>query len=73
MWIGKNATTEDKSHAMIKAQEFIARNKYPSWTQIHRVVEGAETVQFKQYFASWRETQQLVVRHKRNAGKGGSA
>lgn len=70
MWIGKDATIEDKSHAMIKAQEFIATFKYPSWTQIHRVVEGAETVQFKQYFAAWREKEQLVVRHKHIAGKG---
>ncbi len=29
---------------MIKAEEFIAKNKYPNWTQIHRVVEGAESV-----------------------------
>lgn len=44
VWIGKDADPDDKSHAMIKAEEFIAKNKYPNWTQIHRIVEGAEPV-----------------------------
>lgn len=46
VWIGKEAATEDKALAMMKAQEFIAKNNYPSWTQIHRVVEGAEPVKY---------------------------
>lgn len=70
VWIGKEAIIDDKSHAMVKAQEFIAKLKYPSWTQIHRVVEGAEPVLFKQYFATWREMQPHRINHKRIAGNG---
>ncbi|XP_037040154.1 gelsolin-like isoform X1 [Bradysia coprophila] len=69
VWIGKEASTEDKALAMSKAQEFITANKYPNWTQLHRIVEGAEPVQFKQYFATWRESQQHRIQHKKIAGK----
>lgn len=29
--------------------------KYPAWTNIERVVEGAESAPFKQYFSTWRD------------------
>lgn len=40
---------------MQRAQEFISKKKYPIWTEVHRIVEGAETAPFKQYFATWRD------------------
>lgn len=70
VWVGKKSSTDDKAHAILKAQEFISKNKYPSWTQIHRIVEGAESVQFKQYFSTWREVQQVTIQHKHINGKG---
>jgi len=55
VWVGRGATQKEKSDAMAKAQEFLGTKKYPAWTQIHRIVEGAESAPFKQYFATWRD------------------
>ncbi|XP_063704952.1 gelsolin, cytoplasmic-like isoform X2 [Culicoides brevitarsis] len=60
-WIGKNATPDEKKHVMVRAQGFIATNNYPKWTNVRRVVEGAEPAPFKQYFASWRETNEILT------------
>lgn len=40
---------------LIPTPEFIQTKKYPTWTPVHRVVEGTESAPFKQYFATWRD------------------
>lgn len=55
VWVGKGATAQEKQNSVTRANEFLASKKYPSWTQVHRIVEGAETAVFKQYFATWRD------------------
>ncbi|XP_055384531.1 gelsolin isoform X2 [Condylostylus longicornis] len=55
VWVGKGSTKQEKTSGLSKAQEFIATKKYPAWTQVHRIVEGAESAPFKQYFATWRD------------------
>jgi gelsolin len=55
VWVGKGATKQEKSQSMVRAQGFLASKKYPAWTQVHRIVESAETAPFKQYFATWRD------------------
>uniref|UniRef100_A0A903Z0F0 Gelsolin-like domain-containing protein n=1 Tax=Anopheles minimus TaxID=112268 RepID=A0A903Z0F0_9DIPT len=55
VWIGKGATGQERSQAMVKAQEFITTKGYPAHTAVHRVVENGETTDFKQYFCSWRD------------------
>lgn len=35
--------------------DFIQTKKYPAYTPVHRIVEGAESAPFKQYFATWRD------------------
>uniref|UniRef100_U5ETK7 Putative gelsolin n=1 Tax=Corethrella appendiculata TaxID=1370023 RepID=U5ETK7_9DIPT len=55
VWVGKGATGPEKKHAMLRAQEFIAQNDYPAWTQVHRIVEFAEPAPFKQFFSTWRD------------------
>ncbi|XP_040164553.1 gelsolin-like isoform X1 [Anopheles arabiensis] len=55
VWIGKGATGQERSQAMVKAQEFITAKGYPVHTAVHRVVENGETTDFKQFFASWRD------------------
>ncbi len=37
------------------SQAFIKQKGYPNWTQVTRVVEGAETPIFKQFFKEWPE------------------
>lgn len=55
VWVGKGATSQEKTQAMERAQGFISSKKYPLWTTVQRIVEGAETAPFKQYFATWRD------------------
>ncbi|KAH8292417.1 hypothetical protein KR054_009491, partial [Drosophila jambulina] len=67
VWVGKGATQKEKTDAMAKAQEFLRTKKYPAWTQIHRIVEGAESAPFKQYFATWRDAGMAHTRLIRSA------
>ncbi|XP_034253476.1 gelsolin-like [Thrips palmi] len=54
VWVGRKSTKEEKAESMKKGEKYLADNKYPSWTKIQRVVEGAEPAGFKQYFGDWR-------------------
>ncbi|XP_061390689.1 gelsolin [Musca vetustissima] len=67
VWVGRGASPKEKSDSMAKAQEFLRTKKYPAWTQIHRVVEGAESAPFKQYFATWRDVGMSHTRLIRSA------
>ncbi|GAB0094218.1 Gelsolin [Sergentomyia squamirostris] len=55
VWVGRGATQQEKSQAIARAQGFISSKKYPTWTQVQRIVESAETAPFKQYFSTWRD------------------
>lgn len=72
-WIGKGATQQEKSQALARAQGFIQSKKYPTWTEVHRVVEGAESAPFKQYFATWRDTGMAHSRLIRAANDNGKS
>lgn len=67
VWVGRGATPKEKTDSMAKAQEFLRTKKYPAWTQIHRIVEGAESAPFKQYFATWRDAGMSHTRLVRSA------
>ncbi|KAL7025953.1 hypothetical protein ACKWTF_013721 [Chironomus riparius] len=55
VWVGKKATEQEKKQAISRAQGFLQTKKYPVWTKVTRIVEGAETAPFKQYFFTWRD------------------
>lgn len=55
VWVGKKATADEKKQAMSRAQGFLQTKKYPVWTKVTRIVEGAESAPFKQYFFTWRD------------------
>jgi len=55
VWVGKKATDQEKKQSMSRAQGFLSTKKYPSWTKVSRIVEGAESAPFKQYFFTWRD------------------
>uniref|UniRef100_D3TNY0 Gelsolin n=1 Tax=Glossina morsitans morsitans TaxID=37546 RepID=D3TNY0_GLOMM len=67
VWVGRGATQKEKTDSLSKAQEFLRSKKYPAWTQIHRIVEGAESAPFKQYFATWRDVGMSHTRLVRSA------
>lgn len=54
VWVGKKCNNREKGEAMTKAQQFLVSEHYPSWTQVQRIVEGAEPSIFQQYFQTWR-------------------
>lgn len=56
VWVGKKATEQEKKQSMSRATGFLQTKKYPTWTKVARVVEGAESAPFKQYFFTWRDT-----------------
>eukprot|EP00794_Sanderia_malayensis_P007248 gene7248-8056_t len=59
-WVGKNCTKNEKKAALSTAMEFVQAKEYPAWTQVTRVVEGAETPIFKQLFSTWKEDVQTI-------------
>lgn len=67
VWVGRGSTPKEKTDAMSKAQEFLRTKKYPAWTQIHRIVESAESAPFKQYFSTWRDAGMSHTRLVRSA------
>lgn len=67
VWVGRGATPQEKSQSMAKAQEFLKMKKYPAWTNVQRIVEGAESAPFKQYFATWRDSGMAHTRLIRSA------
>lgn len=54
VWVGKKCNDREKGEAMNRAQQFLVNEHYPSWTQVQRIVEGAEPSIFQQYFQTWR-------------------
>ena len=53
VWVGKQATREERGSSMVKAEGFLAAKGHADWTPITRVIEGAETPIFKSAFAKW--------------------
>lgn len=62
VWVGKKCNTKERNEGMTKAQNFLTAEHYPSWTQVVRVVEGAEPSIFQQYFQTWKGVGELHSR-----------
>lgn len=62
VWVGKKCNNKERNEAMSKAQNFLTAEHYPSWTQVQRIVEGAEPSIFQQYFQTWKTAGQLHSR-----------
>ncbi|CAF0828536.1 unnamed protein product [Brachionus calyciflorus] len=52
-WIGKKCTHKEKIAAVQAANELMARNNNPIYLPCVRVIEGAETIVFKDLFIDW--------------------
>lgn len=62
VWVGKKCTATEKNESMKRAQQFLTSKNYPAWTQVTRVVEGAEPSAFQQYFKTWKGTGEIHTR-----------
>lgn len=68
VWIGRKATAQEKRESMKKADAYLTAKKRPAWTHVERVVQGAETAAFTQYFRTWQgygETRRRIARATR--------
>lgn len=55
VWVGKGASPKERKESMMLAQKYLKYRGYPDWSQVTRVIGGAEPPLFKQYFATWKE------------------
>lgn len=60
VWIGKKCSNNEKKHSMRIATDYLKFREYPNWTAVKRVIDGGEPPLFKQYFASWKEPEEMI-------------
>uniref|UniRef100_A0A7E4VEF7 Villin-1 n=1 Tax=Panagrellus redivivus TaxID=6233 RepID=A0A7E4VEF7_PANRE len=60
VWIGKKCNQKERSKAMEFASQYLETNKRPNWTQVTRVLEGAEPAAFTQWFGNWNDNKKPV-------------
>lgn len=53
VWVGKQATKKERSSALKYAMELIKRKSYSHKTELTKVIEDGETVEFKALFRAW--------------------
>ncbi|XP_005179741.1 villin-like protein quail isoform X2 [Musca domestica] len=53
LWVGSQASQQDKTNAMGNGRAFVKKKKYPYSTPVIRVVEGHEPAEFIRLFPSW--------------------
>ncbi|VDM40652.1 unnamed protein product [Toxocara canis] len=53
VWIGKGCTMDERKKAMLWAQEYLKKENKPNYTQVVRVLEGAEPAIFTQWASNW--------------------
>lgn len=54
VWVGKNATKQERSSAMKYAMELIKTKGYSAKTEVTKVNENGESTEFRGLFASWK-------------------
>ncbi|CAJ0594629.1 unnamed protein product [Cylicocyclus nassatus] len=58
VWIGKECSAIERISALQMGEKFLKLQMLPPWTQVTRVMEGAETMSFMQWFEEWDEEKQ---------------
>jgi len=68
-WVGKQASPDERLHAMKYATDFISKNSLPLHTPVTRLNEGTESQMFKQFFPVWPEPVVLPTAPSSNKSK----
>ncbi|KRT83941.1 hypothetical protein AMK59_927 [Oryctes borbonicus] len=55
VWVGKRVNDKERSEAMRNARGFVKKKKYPNETTVTRIIDGAEPIEFKVLFISWKD------------------
>lgn len=53
VWVGRDATPKERSSGLKYALELIKTKGYPAKTEVTKVIEDGETVEFKSLFKQW--------------------
>jgi advillin len=53
VWCGHESTPNERSYAMLKAEELIEIGDRPRCCDISWAVDGAETIYFQEQFCDW--------------------
>ncbi|KAI2804260.1 hypothetical protein BLOT_003239 [Blomia tropicalis] len=53
VWVGKDASTKERSSGLRYAMELIKDKEYPAKTEVTKVIEGGETIEFRSLFKQW--------------------
>uniref|UniRef100_A0A914VTA8 Gelsolin-like domain-containing protein n=1 Tax=Plectus sambesii TaxID=2011161 RepID=A0A914VTA8_9BILA len=53
VWVGRDCTADERKKAMVWAQRYLEQQGRPKWSQVVRVLEGAEPDDFTQWFSTW--------------------
>lgn len=53
VWVGQDATKKERSSGLKYAMELIKKKGYPQKTEVTKVIEDGETVEFKSLFKQW--------------------
>lgn len=62
VWVGKRATPKERSSALKYAMELMKRKNYSHKTELTKVIEDGETIEFKSLFKTWN----IVEKDKKN-------
>ncbi|CAN6450893.1 unnamed protein product [Victoria cruziana] len=60
VWMGRNTSLDERKSVCSAAEELVAGPRHPK-AQIVRIIEGFETVMFRQRFDSWPTTTEVTV------------
>ena len=60
VWIGKGCNANERAKGMDFARQYLEKQMRPKWTQVVRIVEGAEPPSFSQWFGNWSDTKKPV-------------
>ena len=54
VWVGKNASKQERAEAMRNGQGFAVKKDYSTKTNVTRVIDGGEPIEFRSLFKNWK-------------------
>jgi len=73
VWVGGEATKQEREKSMVHAQEYLTQNKRPAWVPITRIIATGETPPFKSLFTRWEEPKKVSFDKKGGDSKAAPA
>lgn len=61
IWIGKEASLEEKKNSLVIGKGFVKKHNKPKGTRVLRIVEGTESQLFKSFFNGFMEDAKIKL------------